>query len=306
MRKEFEILRKFITDKNYRILVAAGHGLYNGLSDRDFLERCFPAWLGYELNLESPQTFNEKMQWLKLYDRKDEYSFFVDKYEAKNIVKDKIGRKYIIPTIGVWDDPDDIDFDVMPSQFVLKCNHNSGVGMCICKDIKSLNKNKIKIELKKGLSQNYYMTAREWPYKNVKRKVLAEKYMVDESGTELKDYKIFCFNGEPEYIQVDFGRFTKHERNLYDTDWKYMGFSSLYPTNKNHEIPRPVCLGEMLEIARALSEGTPFMRVDLYVIGKNVYFGEMTMFHGSGFEPFTPFEWDKKLGDLINLEGIIK
>lgn len=306
MKKEIKKIRKFITDKNYRILVEARHGLYDKLSDREFLERCFPACLGYNLNLESPQTFNEKIQWLKLYDRKDEYSLFVDKCEAKKIVEKKIGSKYIIPTIGVWDDPDDIDFDAMPSQFVLKCNHNSGVGMCICKDKNLINKRKVKANLRKGLRQDYYITAREWPYKNVKRKVLAEQYMVDESGLELKDYKIFCFNGEPKYIQVDFGRFTKHERNLYDVAWKYMGFASLYPTNENHEIPKPICLGEMLEIARTLSKGTPFMRVDLYVIGKDIYFGEMTLHHGSGFEPFSPFEWDKKLGDLINLEGIIK
>lgn len=294
---------RYVTDKDYRILVKAGHGMYDSLSDQKFLELCFPAWLGYKLDLESPKTFNEKMQWLKLHDRKEEYSLFVDKYEAKKIVEKKVGSKYIIPTIGIWETPDEIDFDTLPQQFVLKCNHNSGVGMCICSDKKKLNIRKVKKNLRKGLKQDYYLTSREWPYKHIKRKIIAEKYMVDESGKELKDYKVFCFNGNPQYIQVDFGRFSNHERNLYSLDWEYMGFASLYPTNKNREIARPECLEEMIEIAKILSKGTSFMRVDLYVINNSIFFGEMTLFHGSGFEPFVPFEWDRKLGDLLSLNS---
>ena len=296
--------KRYVTDKNYRILVNAGHGIYNNMSDRDFLEKCFPAWLGYSLNLDSPKTFNEKMQWLKLYDRNPDYSELVDKVEAKTIVEKKVGKQYIIPNIAVWDNPSDIDFTKLPSQFVIKCNHNSGIGMHICKDKGKINELKIKKELIRGLNQDYYLTGREWPYKNVKRRILAEKFMVDESETELKDYKVFCFNGNPEFIQVDFGRFTKHERNLYSTQWEYMGFASLYPTNKEHIIPKPVCLSEMIEIARTLSQGMPFMRVDLYVIGEKIYFGEMTLFHGSGFEPWTPFEWDCKLGDMLILPEV--
>ena len=301
MKNIFEKTKRYLSDKNYRILVNAGHGLYNKMPDREFLEKCFPAWLGYPLNLDDPKTFNEKIQWLKLYAREDYYTKLVDKYEAKKIVADKLGSKYVIPNIGVWEKADDIDFDKLPEQFVLKCTHNSGIGMCICSNKNQLDIKKVKDELNRGLKQDYYITGREWAYKNVPRRVIAEQFMVDESGKELKDYKIFCFNGEPAYIQVDFGRFTKHERNLYSTDWEYMGFASLYPTNKDHIIPKPVCLNEMLEIAKVLSRGIPHMRVDLYVIGKAIYFGEMTLFHGSGFEPFTPFEWDRKLGDLLKL-----
>lgn len=298
-----KILR-YAKSENYRILVNAGLGLYNNMPDKEFLEKCFPAWLGYPLNLDSPKTFNEKMQWLKLYDRNPDYSELVDKIEAKTIVEKKVGKQYIIPNIAVWDNPSDIDFTKLPSQFVIKCNHNSGIGMHICKDKNMINEVKIRKELLRGLNQDYYLTGREWPYKNVKRRILAEQFMVDESGTELKDYKIFCFNGKPEFIQVDFGRFTKHERNLYSTQWEYMGFASLYPTNKDHIIPKPVCLTEMIEIARTLSHGLPFMRVDLYVIGEKIYFGEMTLFHGSGFEPWTPFEWDRKLGDMLVLPEV--
>lgn len=296
--------KRYLTDANYRVLVNAGHGLYNNMPDKEFLEKCFPAWLGYPLNLDDPKTFNEKMQWLKIYARHDYYTRLVDKYEAKKIVADKIGKQYVIPNLGVWDCVDDIDFDKLPSQFAIKCNHNSGMGMCICKDKSRINPQKVKAELNKGLKQDYYITGREWPYKNVSRKVIAEQYMVDESGSELKDYKVFCFNGEPKYVQVDYGRFTKHERNLYNTQWEYMGFASLYPTNKDHIIPKPVCLTEMIEIARTLSHGLPFMRVDLYVIGEKIYFGEMTLFHGSGFEPWTPFEWDRKLGDMLVLPEV--
>ena len=300
----FNKVGRYITDKNYRLLVNAGHGFYDSMPDRQFLELCFPAWLGYPLNLDNPKTFNEKMQWLKIYARDDYYTRLVDKYEAKRIVADKVGSKYIIPNIGVWEKPEDIDFDLLPQQFVLKCTHNSGIGMCICRDKSQLDIKKVKADLDKGLHQDYYITAREWPYKNVPRKIIAEQFMVDESGTELKDYKIFCFNGKPMYIQVDFGRFTKHERNLYSTEWDYMGFASLYPTNKEHIIPKPVCLEEMLYIASILSKGIPYMRVDLYVIGKDIFFGEMTLFHGSGFEPFTPAEWDRKLGDILILPEV--
>mgnify|MGYP004512476629 FL=1 len=300
----FNKVGRYITDKNYRLLVNAGRGFYDSMPDRQFLELCFPAWLGYPLNLDNPKTFNEKMQWLKIYARDDYYTRLVDKYEAKRIVADKVGSKYIIPNIGVWEKPEDIDFDLLPQQFVLKCTHNSGIGMCICRDKSQLDIKKVKADLDKGLHQDYYITAREWPYKNVPRKIIAEQFMVDESGTELKDYKIFCFNGKPMYIQVDFGRFTKHERNLYSTEWDYMGFASLYPTNKEHIIPKPVCLEEMLDIASILSKGIPYMRVDLYVIGKDIFFGEMTLFHGSGFEPFTPAEWDRKLGDILILPEV--
>lgn len=270
------------------------------IPDKIYLQMMFYRHFRKFINFRNPKTISEKIQWLKLYDRKPIYTTMVDKYEAKKYVANIIGKQYIIPTLGVWDRVSEIEWEKLPDKFVLKCTHDSG-SIVICKDKETFNKSAAVKILKKGLSRNGYWYGREWPYKNVKRKIIAEKYMVDESGIELKDYKIFCFNGVPRYIQVDYGRFTNHERNLYSTDWSYMGFSSLYPTNKNHIIQKPVCLEEMLEIAKELSIGTPFMRVDLYVIQNEIYFGEITLFHGSGFEQFSPIEWDKKLGDLLTL-----
>ena len=161
------------------------------LNDEEYLKKAFKLNMGKELNLDNPQTFNEKLQWLKLHDRKSEYTIMVDKYLARDYIAKTIGEEYLIPLLGVWDSPDEIDFDALPDQFVLKCNHNSGLGMCICKDKSKLDIEKVKKELQKGLNENYYLHRREWPYKDVPRKIIAEKYMVDESGTELKDYKFF-------------------------------------------------------------------------------------------------------------------
>lgn len=278
-------------------------GVFRWLPDKPYLRLMYYAHFGKKLDLKNPKTFNEKLQWLKLYDRNPEYIRMVDKYEAKQYVAEKIGEKYIIPTLGVWDNPDQIDFDALPEQFVLKCTHDSG-GVVICKDKSKADISQVKETLRKRLNNDYSVWGREWPYKFVNRKIIAEKYMVDESGTELKDYKVFCFGGEPQFIQVDFGRFTGHERNLYSTEWKYMGFTSLYPTNPERKIERPTCLARMLDIARVLSRGLPVVRVDLYVIGNDIYFGELTVFHGSGLERFTPPEWDAKLGDLICLDEV--
>ncbi len=295
---------KLVKNPNYRIRVFDKFGLYDHMPDEEYLKKMFLAWVGYPLNLDNPRTFNEKMQWLKIHDRKDIYSTMVDKCLAKDYVSKKIGNDVIIPSLCIWDDVKDVDFDKLPNQFVIKCNHNSGLGMCICTDKTKANKQQIKINLSKGLRQDYYLKGREWPYKNIRRRILAEKYMVDESKKELKDYKVFCFNGKPEFIQVDFGRFSVHERKVYSTKWECLGFSSLYPPNTSREIDRPTCLRRMLEISEELSKGIPFIRVDMYVIDNRVYFGEMTLYHGSGFEPFYPDGWDLKLGDLLDLSRV--
>lgn len=270
-------------------------------SDELYLKIVYWLSMGKKLNLKEPKTFNEKLQWLKLYNRKPEYTVMVDKVKAKEYVAQIIGQEHIIPTLGVWDDPDDIDFDKLPNQFVLKCNHNSGMGMCICKDKSKLDIAKVKKELRRGLRQNYYMTNREWPYKDVPRKIMAEKFMVDESGTELKDYKIFCMGGEPQIIEVDFGRFTNHLRNIFDTQWNQVKMEIEYPSDLSHTIVRPEKLEEMLKLARTLCKGIPFVRTDFYSIADKIYFGELTFYHGSGTEHIRPEEWDEHLGKLIVL-----
>lgn len=272
------------------------------IPDKMYLKLLYKKCTKSKLNLDNPQTFNEKLQWLKLNDKKDEYTKMVDKYEVKKYVASIIGEEYIIPTIGVYDKFKDIDFDKLPNQFVLKCTHDSG-GVAICEDKNKFDKIKARKILNFSLRRNYFYYSREYPYKNVKRRIIAEKYMKDETSGDLRDYKLFCFNGECKLIQVDFDRFINHRRNLYDTDWNLIEDLSIkYPSDKNTIIEKPSNLDEMLEIARKLSKDIPFVRVDLYLINGKIYFGELTFFHGGGYEKFTPEEWNKKLGDMIKID----
>jgi len=273
-------------------------------SDKQYLQMMYWLHLGRKLNLKNPKTFNEKLQWLKLYNHKPEYTIMVDKVKAKEYVAKLIGEEHIIPTLGVWDDPDDIDFDALPDQFVLKCNHNSGTGMCICRDKSKLDIEKVKAELRKGLKENYFMRWREWPYKNVPRKILAEKFMVDESGTELKDYKIFCFNGEPRYCQVISDRNTDEKIDFYDMHWKRLvGLVGLNDKvhNSEYAIPCPESFEDMKQMASLLAKSIPFSRIDFYEINHQAYFGEITFFPATGFGNFNPREWNVKMGDMITL-----
>lgn len=271
------------------------------IPDTIYLQMLYYLRMRKKLNLKHPITFDEKLQWLKLYNRRPEYTMMVDKVAVKKYVAKVIGNEYIIPTLGVWDNPDEIDFAKLPEQFVLKCNHNSGKGMFICKDKSSMDERRVISNLKRGLKEDYYKKWREWPYKNVHRRVLAEKFMVDESGTELKDYKIFCFGGEPEIIEVDYDRFIKHKRNFYDKEWNFIDMRIEYPSDKSHVIACPNNLKRMLDLARELSQGIPHLRVDFYSIGNRIYFGELTFFHEAGMGHFYPDSWNVKLGNLIKL-----
>lgn len=274
------------------------------LSDKVYLRLKYRCRMGYWMNFSNPRTFNEKLQWLKLYDRNPEYTLMVDKVKVKDYVSEKIGEKYIIPTISVWNKAEDIDFDTLPNQFVLKCNHNSG-GLFICKDKNKVSEEewkKIKKGLSKSLNTNFYSLFREWPYKNVERKILAEQYMVDESGYELKDYKFFCFNGRVEYCKVDFNRSTEHRANYYDSLWNLQMFGEeLCPPKFERNFPCPDNFSEMLELARQLANGIPFARIDFYSISGRTYFGEITFFPAAGWGKFTPLDTDEKLGNLLRL-----
>lgn len=251
-------------------------------------------------NLKNPKTFNEKLQWLKLYNRNPEHTRIVDKYEAKQYIAERIGEEYIIPTLGVWNNFDEIDFDSLPEQFVLKCTHDSG-GLVICRDKSELDLAAARKKIEASLKTNYYWHSREWPYKNVIPRILAEQYMIDESGTQLKDYKIFCFNGQPYCIQVDFDRFTEHKKNLYTLDWELLEFSFNYPAHPEVEIAKPPVLDKMLELARVLSAGEPYVRVDFYCIDGKPYVGEITFFPASGYGKFVPEKYDTILGEKIQL-----
>ena len=269
-------------------------------NDEEFLKRQFKYFLGYDLDLENPQTFNAKLQWLKLHDRNPEYTRLVDKYEFKKYIAQVLGEEYVIPTLGVWDSVDEIEWDKLPNQFVIKCTHDSG-SVIICKD-----KNKFDVDnackiLGKHLKRNFFWAAREWPYKNINPKIIAEEYLVDESGYELKDYKIFVFHGKVKFIQVDFNRFAEHKRNIYTTQWEYIDMSIKYPTESKRCIKRPSRLNRIIDLAEKIAKDLPHGRVDFYSIDDAVYFGELTLYHGAGFEKFTPAEWDLKLGELIDL-----
>lgn len=274
------------------------------LSDKKFIEYRFLSEMGYKLNLKSPQTFNEKLQWLKLYDRNPEYTKMVDKYEVREYIKEKIGEEYLIPLIGVYDKFDDIDFDKLSNQFVIKCNHDSG-GLIICKDKNRLDIETARKKINRSLKTNYYYSGREWPYKNVKTKILIEKYMEDSNKSDLIDYKLFCFNGIPKIVLVCSERFSSS--NMCET-WFDMNWKLIDMTESGHRvdstISKPKQLKKMVELSKKLSKNIPFIRVDWYEIGDKLYFGELTFYPASGFEKFEPKEWNKKIGDMLSIDKL--
>ena len=309
--------RRYLTEPGYRFLIHAQLGLHDAMPDEAYLRRKYRAVMGREPDLDNPRTFNEKLQWLKLYDRRPEYTMMADKVRVKDYVASKIGAEHIIPTLGVWEDPDDIDFAALPERFVLKCNHNSGLGLCICRDKSKLDIRKTKAELRKGLRQDFYLTSREWPYKDIPRRILAEKYMEDEKKGDastydaenvLINYKFFCFNSAPKCIQVETSNIVDGRKgsnslliSMYDTNWNPAPFRRTDHMTIPTSVEKPACLAEMIEIAEKLSAGIPFVRVDLYEIQKKVYFSEFTFSPGAGFGGFSPEEWNTTLGDWLTL-----
>lgn len=275
-------------------------GLLNWIPDDLYLKCCFRAYMGSKLNLENPQTFNEKLQWLKLYDRNPAYTQLVDKYAVREYIKKTIGEEYLIPLLGVWDSFDEINFDKLPNQFVLKCNHDSG-SVIICKDKKSFDIDSARKQLSKALHTNAYPIYKEWPYKNVKPRIIAEKYMEDNSGG-LQDYKILCFGGMPKLIEFHHGRFTEnHVQEFYDFNWILQSFNQVGYQISNKPSDKVDCLDEMYHLSKILAKDIPHVRVDWYVSNKKLYFGEMTFFDSSGFDPIYPEEWDYTLGSWIQL-----
>lgn len=271
--------------------------------DRLFLRLLFYLKTGKILHLNSPRTFNEKLQWLKINNRNPEYKKMVDKYAVKEYVADIIGKEYIIPTLGVWEKPEDIGWDNLPNKFVLKTTHGGGgVGVVVCKDKRTIDRKRVVEKLNRSLKTDVYKLYREWPYKNVPKRIIAEQYLEpDPQVKDLPDYKFLCFNGEPHIIQLDFDRFNGHKKNLYSPDWKLLPFGFNFPSHPEIRFEKPQKLDEMLEIARKISKGHRFLRVDLYWTGEKIYFGEITFFPASGLGVFTPREWDEKVGDLIKL-----
>ena len=275
------------------------------LSDKLYLKLLFKKRMGRKLDLRNPQSFNEKLQWLKLYDRKPEYIKMVDKYEVKKYVAEKIGEQYVIPTLGVWNKFEEINFDTLPNQFVLKTTHDSG-GVVICRDKNNFDYDAAKRKLKKSLKTNFYWHAREWPYKNVKPRIIEEKYMEDSTTKDLRDYKFFAFDGVVKALFIATERQNQNEEtkfDFYDSEFNHLDFTNGHP-NSSIEIAKPQKFEEMKRLAEKLSDKIPQLRCDFYEIDGNVYFGELTFFHWSGLTPFNPEEWDKTFGDWIKLPRI--
>ncbi len=276
------------------------HGMLNWLPDTVAIKMMYKIKMGKKLQLDNPMTFNEKLQWIKLYDRKDEYIEMVDKYAVRELIKRKIGEDYLIPLLGVWDCAEDIDFEQLPNQFVLKCTHDSG-SVIFCKDKNNFDVDAAIKSLKKHLKRSGFTHGREWPYKNVPRRIIAEKYMSDESGCELKDYKVLCFNGEPKLIELHRGRYGIHTQDFYDVNWNRTNISQVGTPNAVDKFPVPESFEQMLELSRILSKGIPHLRVDWYSIYGKLFFGELTFFDGSGFDPFDNPDDDLLLGSWIKL-----
>lgn len=271
------------------------------LPDIAFLKMAYRRGTGNKLHLNPPITYTEKLQWIKLFDRNPIYRTMVDKYAVKKYVADIIGDDHIVPLLGVWDKPEEIEWSSLPNQFVLKTNHDCG-GLVICKDKSKLDIEAASKKLSKSLKCNYWLAGREWPYKDMARKIIAEKYIEDSTGG-LVDYKVMCFNGKPRLIQVHLGRYTnKHTQDFYDINWNKTEIAQISSGHVSDElIDKPDCFDEMIEMSRKLSISIPHVRVDWYIVNNHLYLGELTFFDASGFDKFIPDKYNYIIGDWITL-----
>ena len=301
IRRITHLLKNFTADPLVRFNYLAKMGFYNWMPDDLFLKKRFLLFMGKELDLKNPKSFNEKNNWRKLNDRKDIYTQMADKYGAKSVIADRVGEEFTFPLLGVWNRAEDIDFSKLPDQFVLKVNHAGGV--IVCRNKATFDKNKAIKALKRDLKIDYFIQSREWPYKNIQRKIICEKYM----GENLTDYKNYCFNGKLHYTFVWENQSRKDGRKpaaffcgAYNRDWEKSEIDIDYPT-QDVALKKPQCYEEMVRIAETMSAGIPFVRIDCYIINNRVYVGEMTFFPWGGFMRFKDEKWDLMLGALEEL-----
>ena len=294
----------FLRDPAARLTILSSRGWLNWMGDEAYVKRAYRIRMGKALCLEEPRAFSEKLQWLKLHDRNPLYSRLVDKYEVRQYIAQQLGEDCLIPLVGgPWASFDEIDFDALPDQFVLKCTHDSG-GLVICRDKAKMNMEAAREKLERCLKRNYYWSGREWPYKNVRRRIIAERYMEEDGSDTLTDYKVFCFGGVPKVILTVVGGHGDESRTLrrmYDTDWNLLPIALHGKPFVDEKQPKPDKLGEILALAEKLSAGKPHVRTDFYVIGGRVYFGEITFYHMSGMARIEPEEWNLRLGSWIRL-----
>lgn len=328
--KMIDKITKFICNPKIRFGYLSRIGFYNKMSDEKYLCKEWLYHFDKPLNLQDPQTFNEKLQWLKLYDRRQEYTTMVDKYAVKKYVADKIGDQYIIPTLGVWNSFKEIDFTKLPNQFVLKCTHDSG-GIVICRDKNHFDYKQAEKIISTYLKRKYYYCHREWPYKNVPPRIIAEQYMSEDGNIELNDYKMmcfngkvkvaisreecgltdykfYCFNGKPLYLYVSTGleNHRTAKMSFLKTDWTFAEFGRKDYKPLDAIPEKPKNYDEMIKIAQKLSDGIPFLRVDMYEVNGKVYFGELTFHPCAGMMPFDPTSADLKVGKLLDISQIVK
>lgn len=292
---------KYLTNKQYRFLVNAAAGRYNCLCDEAYLRKKYRAKMGREIDLDNPRTFNEKLNWLKLYYRNPLYPILADKHRVKEYVAEKIGEEYIIPTLGVWDSFSEINFNELPNQFVLKCTHDSG-GLVICKDKKEFDLQIARKKISKSLERNYYLSGREWQYNEIPRRIIGEQYLEDVLTNELRDYKFFCFNGIVKAMFIATDRQSKNPTtfDFFDDEFNHLDIRQGHPNAQ--VIPeKPLNFDLMKKLAETLSVDIPQVRVDFYEVNGHVYFGEMTFFHFDGTTPFDPPIWDEVFGKWIEL-----
>ncbi len=286
------------------LLVSLLQHFGNWLPDKIYIKWMYRLKMGRKLNIDYPKRFTEKLQWLKLYDHDPFYSIIVDKYEVKSYVARLIGMDYVIPTIGVWNEPEEIKIETMPEKFVLKTtNGGGGTGVVICKEKSKFNFNAAVIKLRKSLNTNLYKLQREWPYKNIPPRIIAEKYMEDESG-ELRDYKFYCFNGEPKVLLIASNRFTNHNFNYYDMKFNPLPIHSAVGGKSDIVFQRPSSFDEMVELSRKLSQGFVHVRVDLYYVDQKIYFGELTLYDSSGYDNLSSDSEDLLWGSWLQLPVI--
>ncbi len=274
---------------------------FDWLSDEAYIKLMYYCIMDRKVNLKNPQTFNEKLQWLKLYNRNPIYTMMVDKYEVKKYIAETIGEEYLIPTLGIYSSFNEIDFNKLPNQFVIKCTHDSG-GVVICKDKTKLDINSAREKINKNLKNNFFYVGREWPYKDVKPRIIIEEYIDDHKNEDLNDYKFMCFNGKVKCSFVCSERRSKEglKVTFFDLDWNKMPFERHYPYSKKN-IAKPENYTKMIELSEKLSKNLPFVRIDFYEVNGKIYFGEITFFPGNGTEEFTPEEYDYLLGSWIEL-----
>ncbi len=292
----------FFIIKYFRLRILMFVGKF--ISDENYIKRQYKSRTGRPLNIESPELYNEKVQYAKLYYHDNKLKKLVDKYEVRDYVKEVIGEKYLTNVYGIYNSVSEIDFKKLPDKFVAKLTNGSGYNY-VCEEKNEKTIKKIKNRFKKWIKVDFYMLGREWAYKEVKNRIVFEEYLECKDKYGLNDYKIFCFDGVPRLIQVDYSRFTDHKRNLYTPEWEFIDEKVAYENDKNADIPKPENLEEMLECASKLSKGFPHVRVDFYIVEDRLVFGEMTFYHGAGYLHFENEEFEKALGKYWRINNEI-